>query len=144
MKVKKIIIENFKCFDNSSIELGNLTSLIGENSAGKSSVLQTLEMVLTNKHPTSRDFKNVVLPITITVFLTGLAHPQWKECFNFFDTNALTLKCQWEPAEPGKKISTVISKQPSEEILRPWTSGLSKRKIYRSMKKNEGEGNVKD
>ena len=38
----KLTISNYKCFENQEIELRNLTVLAGANSAGKSSVIQSL------------------------------------------------------------------------------------------------------
>jgi len=45
MKLKTIILENFRCYKNETrIELGNLTSFIGKNDIGKSSILEALEI----------------------------------------------------------------------------------------------------
>lgn len=44
MKIKKIDIENFRCYSRTTIELGNSsTVLIGKNGSGKSSVLSALK-----------------------------------------------------------------------------------------------------
>jgi predicted ATPase len=40
--IKKIYIENFKCFEKEEIEFSNLTVLTGENSSGKSSLIQAI------------------------------------------------------------------------------------------------------
>ena len=40
--IKKLYIENFKCFEKKEIEFRNLTILTGENSSGKSSLIQAL------------------------------------------------------------------------------------------------------
>lgn len=42
MKVKRVSIENFKCFKSVDIELGKLTLLTGANSSGKSSILYSI------------------------------------------------------------------------------------------------------
>ncbi|UCH95697.1 MAG: DUF3696 domain-containing protein [Candidatus Aminicenantes bacterium] len=42
MKVKRVCIENFKCFKSVDIELGKLTLLTGANSSGKSSILYSI------------------------------------------------------------------------------------------------------
>ena len=46
MKIEKISIQNFKTFGAETIEFSfnNLTSLIGENSVGKSNVLEALDL----------------------------------------------------------------------------------------------------
>ncbi len=40
--IKKLTIENFKCFTKEEVEFRNLTVLTGENSSGKSSLVQAL------------------------------------------------------------------------------------------------------
>lgn len=46
--IKTIDISNFKCFDNVSVDLGNLTLLTGENSSGKSTLIQALLLCVNN------------------------------------------------------------------------------------------------
>lgn len=45
MRIKEVAIRNFKTFDDVGVRVGfgNLTALVGENSAGKSNVLEALE-----------------------------------------------------------------------------------------------------
>lgn len=43
---KKVNIKNFKCFDNISLNFTNLTILTGQNSSGKSSIIQALLLLL--------------------------------------------------------------------------------------------------
>lgn len=40
--MERLVIENFKCFKSSSVELNDLTLLVGANGFGKSSVIQSL------------------------------------------------------------------------------------------------------
>lgn len=40
--IKKVVLKNFKCFSDVSLELGGLTIFAGANAAGKSSVIQAL------------------------------------------------------------------------------------------------------
>ena len=40
--IRKLRLQNFKCFEDLSLELGSLTLLAGLNGMGKSSVLQSL------------------------------------------------------------------------------------------------------
>ena len=43
MKIKKIIIENFRAFQNVEIEFNNFNCIIGENDSGKSTIFAALE-----------------------------------------------------------------------------------------------------
>lgn len=66
MFIKKLLIKNYRCFDNNAkvIEFSKsgLTALIGPNNVGKSTVLKALDILLGDKWPTSHfsidDFNN--------------------------------------------------------------------------------------
>lgn len=53
MTVKKIKLENFKCFTECELMLEQLTFLVGLNSVGKSSVIQSLLLPLQSSHKTN-------------------------------------------------------------------------------------------
>ncbi len=44
--MKKITIKNFKCFEEQEIEFKNLTILAGANGSGKSTVIQSLLLLI--------------------------------------------------------------------------------------------------
>lgn len=52
MAITKIKLENFKCFSDVGLEIGNLTLLVGLNSVGKSSVIQSVLLPLQSVHHT--------------------------------------------------------------------------------------------
>lgn len=57
MLLKNISIQNFRCFENiTDIPIHRLTVFIGENDAGKTCILDALEVLLTPKNPTVGDF----------------------------------------------------------------------------------------
>jgi putative ATP-dependent endonuclease of OLD family len=71
MKLKQIEIDKFRSIDHISIEIGNLAILIGENNAGKSSILKALELFFQD-HVTGINeeyfyFKNQNQPISISL-----------------------------------------------------------------------------
>lgn len=45
MKLKELWVEGFRCFDTASLQVDDLTVLLGSNSAGKSSLLRALKFV---------------------------------------------------------------------------------------------------
>ncbi|WP_294181464.1 ATP-binding protein [uncultured Schumannella sp.] len=56
MKLARVKIRNFRCYtDEVSFELGDLTSLIGKNDAGKSSILEALSIFFEEQKPDSDD-----------------------------------------------------------------------------------------
>lgn len=46
--ITKVVLRNYRSHENSTVEFGPLTSIIGENDQGKSNVYRALDMVLTN------------------------------------------------------------------------------------------------
>lgn len=57
MLLKSLFVKNFRCYsDVSNIPLHRLTVFIGENDAGKTVLLAALELLLTNKRPSSSDY----------------------------------------------------------------------------------------
>ena len=45
MKINKITINNFKSFDKTEIEFGNVNMIIGVNASGKSNFIQVFELL---------------------------------------------------------------------------------------------------
>lgn len=57
MKLEKLSIENYKSLKNiNHIEFEDLTTIIGENDSGKTSILEFIEIMLTNKAPNELDY----------------------------------------------------------------------------------------
>jgi predicted ATP-dependent endonuclease of OLD family len=57
MIIKSISIQNFKCHKKiQDLPLHDLTTLIGENDSGKTTIIDFLEIMLTNKTPSQTDF----------------------------------------------------------------------------------------
>ena len=48
--IKKLTVKNFKVISNLSIDFTPLTVLIGENSCGKSTILQALDFCARSHH----------------------------------------------------------------------------------------------
>ncbi|NBL00596.1 MAG: DUF2813 domain-containing protein, partial [Erysipelotrichia bacterium] len=49
MKLKTVWLENFRCYkDKICIDFGNLTTFIGKNDIGKSTILEALEIFFNN------------------------------------------------------------------------------------------------
>jgi len=56
MKLTRLKVTNFRSLKNISLDIHDLTVLIGENDAGKSSVLDIIEMVLNDAVPSDVDY----------------------------------------------------------------------------------------
>lgn len=65
MKLKKVAIRNFRGIQNIEFDVENLTTIIGRNNCGKSSILRAIELVCTSSKPDleefyKRDYQNAV------------------------------------------------------------------------------------
>lgn len=49
MKLKRVRIQNFRCYEDTTIEFDALTTIIGKNDIGKSSILEALEIFFNNE-----------------------------------------------------------------------------------------------
>jgi predicted ATP-dependent endonuclease of OLD family len=63
VRVKELYIKNFRSIEELDIELQPLCAFIGPNNAGKSNILDALDLVLGETYPTirafsERDFRN--------------------------------------------------------------------------------------
>lgn len=56
MKLKKLIIKNFRGIGFAEIDIENFTTLVGPNNIGKSTILNAIHMVLDNKKPKLEDW----------------------------------------------------------------------------------------
>lgn len=55
MKLVKMRIENFRSYDNVEVELSDLSVIIGQNDAGKSTLLDALNIFFENEKPLDND-----------------------------------------------------------------------------------------
>jgi predicted ATPase len=71
--MKKLLIKNFKCFEEQEIELGNLTLLAGANGSGKSTVIQVMLLFLQSmlNDDKSHTLTNLFLN---GYYFTGISH----------------------------------------------------------------------
>lgn len=53
--ITKVVFENYRCFENSTMSLKDITIIVGKNNAGKSTVIEALRMITSarNKSTTS-------------------------------------------------------------------------------------------
>ncbi|MBP2414262.1 energy-coupling factor transporter ATP-binding protein EcfA2 [Arthrobacter stackebrandtii] len=72
MKVTYVRVENFRAHVSTEVPLTQLGCLIGENNAGKSSILHAVQFALEDRKIEASDFKEKSLPVTVTLHLTGI------------------------------------------------------------------------
>ncbi|SDT03607.1 AAA domain-containing protein, putative AbiEii toxin, Type IV TA system [Brevibacterium sandarakinum] len=72
MQLSMVSIENFRAHTSTAIPLTQLGSLIGENNAGKSSVLHAIQYALEERRLDDADFRDATKPIAVTLHLTGI------------------------------------------------------------------------
>ena len=72
MQVTHVKVENFRAHLSTEVPLTQLGCLIGENNAGKSSILHAIQFALEDRKIESSDFKDKDLPVKVTLHLEGI------------------------------------------------------------------------
>lgn len=72
MRLAHVRITNFRAHSDTELPLPQLGCLIGENNAGKSSVLHAVQYVLEDKKLSSEDFRDPERPISVELRLEGI------------------------------------------------------------------------
>ncbi|ASE10965.1 ATP-dependent nuclease [Kocuria rhizophila] len=72
MRLTNVRIKNFRAHSNTELPLPQLGCLIGENNAGKSSVLHAIQYVLEDRKLSAEDFRNPELPASVELSIEGI------------------------------------------------------------------------
>lgn len=72
MRLTHVRIKNFRAHRDTELPLTQLGCLIGENNAGKSSVLHAIQYVLEDKKLSAEDFRNPELPASVELSIEGI------------------------------------------------------------------------
>lgn len=72
MRLTHVRIKNFRAHSDTELPLPQLGCLIGENNAGKSSVLHAIQFVLEDKKLSAEDFRNPELPASVELSIEGI------------------------------------------------------------------------
>lgn len=101
MRIKKVRIQNFRSFDDVTVEFNNYTCLVGPNGAGKSSVLCALNVFFRETRDAKtnllqlneQDFhlKNTSKPVVITVTFSELSAEAQKDFQHYFRNGELVV-----------------------------------------------------
>lgn len=122
MKLKRVRIENFRCYQDITICIDNLTTIIGKNDIGKSSILEALEIFFNNEtvkiDPTdvniySGDNKTVSITCDFTCLpespiLDAEAETNLAEEYLTIDEDTLRIKKQFDCSKAKPTESVVI------------------------------------
>lgn len=105
--IKKIKIENFKCFLNTTVEFNNLTVLAGANGVGKSSIIQVL--LLIRQLYKGTDSKLTVIPINNKID-SFLELGSTQEILASESESLGIIFTMWDNLEQSEVISMIIDK----------------------------------
>jgi putative ATP-dependent endonuclease of OLD family len=72
MRLTKVRIENFRAHADTELPLSKFACLIGENNAGKSTVLHALQFALEGNRLALDDFRDAQRPVRVTIWLEGI------------------------------------------------------------------------
>jgi putative ATP-dependent endonuclease of the OLD family len=101
MRIKSVQIQNFRTFEDETINLDSYTCLVGPNGSGKSTVLTALNIFFRESAGSStnllelqkEDFHggNTLRPITITLTFMDLSEDAQKDFSDYFRQNQLVV-----------------------------------------------------
>lgn len=101
MQLYSIILRNFKCYENSGeIPFYDLTIFIGENDAGKSTILDAIEFLLDNKNVQIENFRDGCDELEIIAKFKSSNPPD--EIKRFFINGVLEIKKKISKTSPLK------------------------------------------
>lgn len=73
MQITRVVIENFRGHTRTDIPLTQLGCLIGENNAGKSSVLHAIQFALEDRKLSSSDFQDAAKAVTVMIEIAEIS-----------------------------------------------------------------------
>lgn len=134
MRLKKIEIINYRCFESETIDIDDFLALVGANGAGKSTVLMALNVFFRNRSAPSdvvslaeEDFfgRNTADPIQIRCTFDRLSEEAEAEFSDYFRQGGLIIEAEaiWDPGSrtaPVKQYGWRLVM----ESFRPWFEAM--------------------
>jgi len=111
MKLRTVHIENFKCFLDSIIRLRDINCVIGENSSGKTALMQALDLTLGHKNPTRRSFSDPEVPVRITLEFTELEDREAGLVREFVQDDRLVVAWEWVQRQQSKPKIVAVTQR---------------------------------
>ncbi len=114
MNLSKLEIWNFRSIEHVSIDIGNLTSVIGENNAGKSSILRAIELFYEESIRSINEeyffFKDQTKPIEIALTFDSLTDDEKNQKYikHWICNDAVRIKKEIVCDAESKKYSMVL------------------------------------
>jgi hypothetical protein len=130
MKFSKIWLRNFRCFEQASIDLKNITVLIGPNNAGKSSVLKAISLLQNGAVYSGADVRSGSRLAQLTIIK---APSKSDDGLSTVPSGGAEVRISVDPL--GKldlqdKFGSVVEQYPSEEPNNCIVPYYSKRKVH--------------
>ena len=138
MRIKSVSVKNFRCIKELTVEMADLTALVGRNGSGKSSILHALNAFYDTRAIISEhDFFNgsISTPIEITVEHHDLNQDEKSEFASFLngETFAVTKKVFLENGKLEQKLFAESKQIPAIADIRRVKSVTEKRKQWNQL-----------
>ena len=144
MKLKSVRIQNFRSFEDETVEFDDYTCLVGPNGSGKSNVLHALNVFFRDTqtpglNPALRDEdfhgKKTEEPVQITVTFTDLSEDAQNDFQHYYRQGQLVVSAV---AQFDSDVGTAEVKQYGQrmgiERFRPFFEALEEGKLVRDLK----------
>ena len=129
MKISQLSIQNFRSFEDETIEFSDYCCFVGPNGSGKSTVLNALNILFRNTQAASNvvtldeeDFhlRNVNKPITITATFTDLSEKAKKDLKAYVrqDKLILSAKAEWNQETRTAEVQQFGSRETIKDFAK--------------------------
>ena len=143
MQIEAVKVTNFRSLRNAEVNISPMTSLVGSNNAGKSTILKAIELFFEAAPKiSSEDFtaNNEKEPIEITITFCCLTPAEQTEFSSALIGNKLTVTRQFnlEEKDSGQYYASAMA-YPGFSELRSETNGTKRLAAYRALRKEHEE-----
>lgn len=134
MRLASARIQNFRCLHDVTVELDDLTVLVGANGSGKSSLLRALEWFFNGGDLSSDDvWRHEDATVTVTVTFADLTAADREALGSYATGETLTLWRTWSATEGVKLTGRGLAYPPFEEV-RKQPNATELRRVYRELR----------
>lgn len=133
MRIKQIVLSNFRCFESVKIDLENITVITGHNNSGKSSILKAILLLQAGTSPSSADVRTRTDKASIKLHCASVKIPRTLFSQPMTSDAIYSMEIQagggFSLSVVGENISQAVEQFKNQEPEHCIVPYLSKRKV---------------
>ena len=140
MRIDQVHIRNYRCLDDVTVGLADLTILVGANGAGKSSVLHALRWFFEGGDLDPEDVggQDPAESVSVSVYFTDLTDADRRAFGSYVVEDGIQLWRTWSP-EDGERLTGRGLALPQFEAIRRLDSARERIAAYRDLRRSSPE-----